>query len=336
MKYLKWLLLLPVAAFPFACLRPNPSPGPSDSPISGHLWMGLILGCALLVLLTRNGWSTAELTVATLVARACQFALLPNLLLSPQNFYYLFLFGITNPAYYILTLPSCIVGLSAILRCAKTGVLTTRQVVLHIVLQFIPCVDLVNAIWVFALNSDYVPKGSRDVTPKDGQPAPASRSAAAGLLLVPNQPKRAVSIMREVAARNREEGQWGPDQWLVLDKLFADGVGLESFYVGTVDGKDACAFIFQWSDRKYWPDTPKYEAGYLQRFCVRREFADMTAQVIEAVKAKCVRCGARYLCLAAGCDEPTARDVYLAAGFEIVRTLERNGGSALLLYEMKL
>ena len=37
----------------------------------------------------------------------------------------------------------------------------------------------------------------------------------------------------------------------------------ENFYVGTVNGKTACAFILQWSDWEYWPQAPEYEAGYL-------------------------------------------------------------------------
>ncbi len=31
--------------------------------------------------------------------------------------------------------------------------------------------------------------------------------------------------------------------------------------------------ILQWSDSEYWKNAPEYEAVYLHKFCVRREFA---------------------------------------------------------------
>lgn len=159
------------------------------------------------------------------------------------------------------------------------------------------------------------------------------------LKLIPRQPALAIAIMREVAAWGRSRGLrvW-PDAWLTREALFTGEAGPENFYVGTVDGREACAFILQWSDLEYWPDAPEFEAGYLHKLCVRREFAhlSMTARVVEALKPECARRGAKYLRLDTGYDEPVVRDIYLAAGFEIVRTLERNGKPAMLLYEMKL
>ena len=159
------------------------------------------------------------------------------------------------------------------------------------------------------------------------------------LKLISNQPALAIAIMREVAAWGRSRGfrVW-PDEWLSREELLTDEAGLENFYVGTVDGREACAFILQWSDREYWPDAPEFESGYLHKLCVRREFAHMgmTAHVVEAATAECARRGAKYLRLDTGYDEPVVRDIYLAAGFQIVKTLERNGKPVMLLYEMKL
>ena len=94
------------------------------------------------------------------------------------------------------------------------------------------------------------------------------------LVLVPNSPGRAIAIMREVAAWGRERGLrvW-PEQWLTPEELLTDEAGPSNFYVGAVDGEEACAFILQWSDREWWPEAEPFEAGYLHKLCVRRKFA---------------------------------------------------------------
>lgn len=83
---------------------------------------------------------------------------------------------------------------------------------------------------------------------------------------------------------------------------------------------------------------PPGEAGYLHKLCVRREFAHrgMTARVVEALREVCRERGARFLRLDTGCDEPVVRDIYLAAGFRIVKTLERGGRPVMLLYELEV
>lgn len=145
--------------------------------------------------------------------------------------------------------------------------------------------------------------------------------------------------MREVAGWYRDHGfrVW-PDEWLTSQELITEEAGPENFYVGTVDEQIVCAFILQWSDREYWPESPEFEAGYLHKLCVRREFAhrNMTAEVVKALKVECRRHGAKYLRLDTGYDEPVVRDIYLNAGFRIVRTLEKDGKPVMLLYEMEL
>lgn len=158
------------------------------------------------------------------------------------------------------------------------------------------------------------------------------------LTLIPGQPEQAMALIREVAAWGRERGLrvW-PDEWLTPEELLTDEAGPENFYVGRLDGEDACAFLLQWSDRAWWPDAPAFEAGYLHKLCVRRRFAHrgMTARVVEAVKTECARRGIRRLRLDTGAEETAVRDIYLSAGLEIVKTIERSGRPVMLLYELK-
>lgn len=148
-----------------------------------------------------------------------------------------------------------------------------------------------------------------------------------------------MAVMREVAGWYREHGYrvW-PDEWLTPEALFTDEAKPKNFYLGTIEEQPACAFILQWSDREYWPESPEFEAGYLHKLCVCREFAhqSMTARVVEALKVECRRHGAKYLRLDTGYNEPVVRDIYLNAGFRIVKTLEKNGKPVMLLYEMEL
>ena len=159
------------------------------------------------------------------------------------------------------------------------------------------------------------------------------------LTITTGQVDRAISIMREVAAWGRERGfrVW-LDEWLTREKLLTGEAQPENFYVGRVDGREACAFILQWRDREYWPDAPKYEAAYLHKLCIRREFAHMgmTAQVLEEIKKECARRGARFIRLDTGADELVVSQIYLNAGFQIVRTLWRGGKPAMLLYELEI
>ena len=151
------------------------------------------------------------------------------------------------------------------------------------------------------------------------------------------QPDRAIAILREVAAWGREKGLrvW-PEEWLTVQELLTEDARPENFCVGTVDGQEACAFILQWRDREYWPDAPEYEAAYLHKFCVRREYAHrhMTRQVIACIRSECIRRGIPRIRLDTGANEPVVRDIYLDAGFRIVKTLERDGVPVMLLYEM--
>ena len=93
-----------------------------------------------------------------------------------------------------------------------------------------------------------------------------------------------------------------------------------------------------WSDREYWPEARPYEAAYLHKFCVRRAFTHtgMTGRVVEALRQECAPRGVRFLRLDTGADEPVVRDIYLKAGFQIVKTLCDHATPSMLLYELEL
>lgn len=67
----------------------------------------------------------------------------------------------------------------------------------------------------------------------------------------------AISKMREVAAWGRDQGYrvW-PDEWLTKEELITPDAQPENFCIGMLEGEIACAFILQWADSDYWPDTP--------------------------------------------------------------------------------
>ena len=154
-----------------------------------------------------------------------------------------------------------------------------------------------------------------------------------------NQVDEAILIMKEVSEWGRSIGfrVW-LDEWLTKDKLITKEAEPENFYIGKLDGKNACAFILQWSDLEFWKDAPKYEAAYLHKFCVRREFAhrEMTKSVIEAIKTLCTKKGIKYIRLDTGLDEKVVRKIYLDAGFKIVNIINYDNGNSVALYELEI
>ena len=154
-----------------------------------------------------------------------------------------------------------------------------------------------------------------------------------------NEVSTAISVMKEVASWGREQGYrvW-PDAWLTAEELITADALPENFCIGTVDGQIACAFILQWADADYWPNAPKYEAAYLHKFCVRREFAHrgMTASTVEAIKRLCRDRGIKYIRLDTRLDEKTVRKIYLEAGFKIVNIIDYDNGHSMALYELEV
>ena len=154
-----------------------------------------------------------------------------------------------------------------------------------------------------------------------------------------NRADEAITVMKEVAAWGRGKGYrvW-PDEWLTENELITPNAQPENFCVGTIDGEIACAFILQWADSDYWPNSPKYEAAYLHKFCVCRKFAGMgmTKLVTEAIRAECRKRGIRYIRLDTGLDEKAVRKIYLNAGYKIVDIIDYPNGKSMALYEMEV
>ena len=154
-----------------------------------------------------------------------------------------------------------------------------------------------------------------------------------------NRMDAAIAVLREVASWGREHGYrvW-PDEWLTEEALITTDAGPENFCVGLIDGEIACAFILQWTDADYWPNAQKYEAAYLHKFCVRRNFAGMgmTKLVTEAIKSECRKRGIRYIRLDTGLDEEVVKEIYLDAGYKIVDILDYDNGRSMALYSMEV
>lgn len=153
------------------------------------------------------------------------------------------------------------------------------------------------------------------------------------------RPDEAIAIMRETAKWGRERGfkVW-PDEWLTKEELITDEAQPDNFCLGSLEGKFVCAFILQWSDSQYWSNAPKYEAAYLHKFCVRREYAHrgMTQSVVEAIRKICRERGIRYIRLDTGLDEKVVRKIYLQAGFKIVDIIDYDSGRSLALFELEV
>lgn len=154
-----------------------------------------------------------------------------------------------------------------------------------------------------------------------------------------NKVNEAILIMKEIADWGRSKGLrvWR-DEWLTRDELITPEAQPENFCVGVLDGQNVCAFILQWSDSEYWKNAPKYEAVYLHKFCVRREYAhrEMTKSVVEAIKKLCRDRNIKYIRLDTRLDEKVVRKIYLNAGFKIVNIIDYNSGNSMALYELEV
>lgn len=153
-----------------------------------------------------------------------------------------------------------------------------------------------------------------------------------------NEVDKSIEIMKEVSEWGRNKGLrvW-LDEWLTADQLITADVGPENFYVGSINGEDVCSFVLQWKDNEWWPDSPKYEAAYLHKFCVRRSYAHMkmTCKVIDSIKQECKKYGVNSIRLDTANDEKVVKQIYLDAGFKIVKVIEFDNRRAMALYELR-
>jgi len=148
---------------------------------------------------------------------------------------------------------------------------------------------------------------------------------------------RTIAIMREVA-------QWcidtGKETWkleeLTHQKLM-NGLTEDNFYLGKMNGDDACCMILQWYDPLFWPDLMEFEAGYIHKLCVKREFAGLrlSENMVESAVKECHKRNVPYLRLDTGLHKKVLCNLYESLGFtKVGETTNYRGEFA--LYETKI
>ena len=156
---MKWIALLPVAVFPYAIwvvgdlAKAGGTASPVFSPVL-LLWLFWLLGLAGAVVTLwqslRGRWEGRKLALASMLIK----------LFHIQNYIVLFL-----GAMFLFAIPmvpvliwvvdvltiflSGLVGLAAVFRCRVEGRLSNRTAVVNGILQFLFCVDIFSAIWVY-------------------------------------------------------------------------------------------------------------------------------------------------------------------------------------------
>ncbi len=157
MKYLKWLLLLPVAAFPYGYLAELYGAyivgGSARLPIDPSLLLWLFrlaaLAVVLIIFFTRDRWTGRDLALAGMLVKLVQIPAYVLWFLVGMAF---FLLAGPVMAFFVdaqTILLSGLVGLAAVLRCRTEGKLERKTAVIHGILQFIFCADVFSAIWVY-------------------------------------------------------------------------------------------------------------------------------------------------------------------------------------------
>lgn len=148
----------------------------------------------------------------------------------------------------------------------------------------------------------------------------------------------AISIMKEVAKWGRSAGLnvW-KDEYLTREKLMVN-VNEDDFYIGQVNGNNACCMIIQWSDSFFWPNSNENEAGYIHKLCVRRNYAGMglSKQMVETAIEECKKRSVTYLRLDTGWTNKNLCDLYKSLGFEVVDKFVLANGGSMALFEMKI
>ncbi len=159
MKIMKWIVLLPVAAFPYtiwivgriADVGGREPPGVSPVILLGLFWLAGLVGTIITFWQSFWGkWEGRKLALASMLIK----------LFHIQNYIVLFL-----GAMFLFAIPmvpvliwvvdvltiflSGLVGLAAVFRCRVEGRLSNRTAVVNGILQFLFCVDIFSAIWVY-------------------------------------------------------------------------------------------------------------------------------------------------------------------------------------------
>jgi ribosomal protein S18 acetylase RimI-like enzyme len=150
--------------------------------------------------------------------------------------------------------------------------------------------------------------------------------------------EEAIKMMKEVASWGRSVGfnVW-KDEALTREKLLKYA-NEDEFYIGQVSGDNASCMILQWEDTFFWPNAKKYEAGYVHKLCVRRDYANqgLSAKMVEFAIEECKKRNINYLRLDTGWSNTKLCNLYKSLGFEIVDKFTLDDGGAFALFEMKI
>lgn len=148
MKVIKWAPLLLVAVFPYSPLIFVDLL--DRDPWGAVLWFWLVgLAAAVALCFTRKGWGARQLARASMLVKLVQIpAYVLWFLLGAATFLFmgpLLAFLVDAMTIFL----SGLVGLAAVLRCRKSGILTRKQTILYAILQFLFCIDVISAIFLY-------------------------------------------------------------------------------------------------------------------------------------------------------------------------------------------
>lgn len=115
--------------------------------------LGLACAIALLVLSCREKWFASNMALCSMILKLVQIpAYILFFMVGMSGVIFVQFLAVTFIIWLIdvLTITlSGIVGISAVLRCRAEGKLTRSQTIIHGILQFIFCADVISAIIVY-------------------------------------------------------------------------------------------------------------------------------------------------------------------------------------------
>ena len=141
------LVLFGVGVFPYAVLFGIVHSEPIYTELPFIL--GLVCTIALFIWSRRGFWSAKQLALASMIVKLAQIPAYVIWFVLGVSF---FLFGLAAVAFIVdvaAILFSGLVGLAAVRRCRAEGHLTREAALIHGILQFVFCADVVSAIWVY-------------------------------------------------------------------------------------------------------------------------------------------------------------------------------------------
>lgn len=153
MKYLKWLLIVPIAVFPYLLFLLLYGGMTTERfwATLGAMWLGSLV-CAVAVFCAKRLWTARLLALTVMIVKLIH---IPAYVMWFLFAMIAFLFGGPVIAFVfdvMAIILSGILGLAAVVRSHETKQLTTQQAVGYGILQFIFCGDIVSAVLVYRVS----------------------------------------------------------------------------------------------------------------------------------------------------------------------------------------